>query len=147
MVRKDWFRLLLALGLMLALLAPARITLAVEADGMRTLQAQGKGIVKLVGDGSVSIGRGADAVWVKNATRIMTEGKGRRTVLPDGTVRLTGYTGAVTLIGEGMEVKVVGGVITIRAEGHGTATLYGAGTYETVAAQGEWVRTGAQVEY
>lgn len=59
MVRKNWFRLLLALGLMLA---PARITLAVEADGTGTLQAQGKGIVKLVGDGSVSIRRGADTV-------------------------------------------------------------------------------------
>ncbi len=147
MVWKNWFRALVALGLMLALLAPAGVTLAAEAGGTGTLKAQGQGTVRLVGDGAVYIGRGAGTVWVKNAAQIMTEGKGRRTVLRDGTVRLTGYTGAITLIGEGMEVTVVGGAINLRADGSGTATLYGVGTYETDVAQGEWSREGVQVDY
>lgn len=135
---------LVALTLGGVAVAPAA---AAEATGSGTLTAKGVGTARIEGSGSVVIAGGAGTVWVNGADTITTEGKGRRTTLADGTVRLTGYSGRITIAGEELVVRVAGGAIELTATGTGSVVLAGKGTYSAGGKSGAWAKNGVTVTF
>lgn len=143
----KWARLIAATLLTMALLAPSGAALAAEEQGAGTITARGAGYVRLEGGGMVTIGRGAGVVWVTGAEEIKTEGRGRRTSLPDGTIRLTGYSGVITVTGQDMVVRVEGASIGLSATGSGNVFLKGRGGYTVGDGSGTWSKTGTTVTF
>lgn len=146
---RTWSRMVLValVGVLALSVVTTSVSLAAEVSGTGRLQATGVGGVRINGDGTVVIGRGAGTVWVTGADEIVTEGQGRRTVLPDGTVRLTGYSGAITISGDVMRVRILGGSIDVTATGSGEVLLKGYGTFETNAGSGNWTPQGVTINF
>lgn len=144
-----WIRYMMMVLMIVVAVAAANTgsALAAPVAGEGTLSATGVGTVGLTGSGTVAIGPGAGTVWVAGAEDIQVEGRGRRTVLPDGTVRLTGYSGSITIVGEDMRVRIAGGAIGVEAYGKGSAVLQGEGSYTTGNGSGNWTRNGQVVQY
>jgi hypothetical protein len=137
--------LLVALAVVMA--AGAGVAQAQTATGTGTLHAYGYGSVHLSGSGTITIQEGAGTVWVDSADSIEADGRGRRVELPNGAIRLTGYSGTVQITGEDMRVRIVGGVIDLTASGSGSVWLNGEGTYETANSSGVWEVPAIKVEF
>lgn len=120
---------------------------AAEVGGSGRLVAQGFGAARIEGSGSIVIAGGAGTVWVSGPATITTEGRGRRTTLPDGTIRLSGYSGRITITGDDLVVRVAGGAINLSATGTGRALLSGKGTYTAGNLSGLWSTSGVSVQY
>jgi len=144
-----WFRNLLVVMLVPAatVMSSAGAALAATETGTGTIQAHGVGVAALRGSGDVTIERGAGTVWVSGTAQIQTEGTGRRITLPDGTIRLTGYTGKVVISGEAITVRVAGGAINLTATGTGSVFLKGKGSYTVNETSGTWSRDGVVVQF
>jgi hypothetical protein len=149
MKRKQFKWLMVMIGMLvaLALLAPSGAAYAAEEEGTGTITAKGVGFVRIEGSGTVTINRGAGAVWVTGTTDIQTSGRGRKTLLPDGTIRLTGYSGAITVTGEHILVKIEGGAIDLTATGTGSVLLKGKGSYSVGDTTGPWTKAGVTIGY
>jgi len=143
----NWLKVMIAMVVALALLAPSGAAFAAEENGTGTITAKGVGFARIEGNGTVTINRGAGAVWVTGATDIQTSGRGRRTILADGTIRLTGYSGAITITGEQLVVKIEGGTIDLTAIGTGSVLLKGRGSYSVGDITGAWTKAGLTVGY
>ncbi len=148
-MKAIWWRSMLVVAAVVAvvLVSGAGVARADSSTGTGTLHAQGYGTVGIRGSGMVEIGQGAGTVWIKGADEIESEGRGRKTELPDGTIRLTGYSGEITITGQELQVRIVGGAIDVTATGTGTVVLRGQGTYETNSSSGEWSPDGEVVGY
>lgn len=120
---------------------------AADAAGSGTVTASGSGTALLTGSGTVEVGEGAGIIWVRGDADIQMDGRGRRTTLPDGTVRITGWPGTVTISGTDIQVRVIGEAIELTASGTGTARLVGVGTYTVGENSGEWLESGIVVSY
>lgn len=143
----SWLKIMIALAMALALLAPAGAAFAAEEQGTGTLTAKGVGFVRVEGSGTLTISRGAGVIWVTGATDIQTSGRGRKTTMADGTIRLTGYTGAISITGEQVVVKIEGGAINLTASGAGSVLLKGKGSYTVGDTTGAWTKAGVKIGY
>ncbi|NJL03837.1 MAG: hypothetical protein HC911_02745 [Chloroflexaceae bacterium] len=120
---------------------------AAEVSGTGTVTASGSGTAQINGSGTVQVGPGAGIIWVRGDADIQMDGRGRRTTLPDGTVRITGWPGTVTVSGSDIQVRVVGEAIELQANGTGTVRLFGVGTYTVGDVTGEWQEAGVSVNF
>jgi hypothetical protein len=146
-LRFRTIKLIIAALVALALFAPAGATFAAEETGTGTLTAKGVGLVRLEGSGTLTINRGAGNVWVTGDATIQTSGKGRKTILADGTIRLTGYSGIITITGEDLVIRVEGGAIDLSATGKGNVLLKGKGSYSTASSSGTWTKVGITIGF
>ncbi len=129
--------------MMIAVMGFASVANADTVSGYGWLKATGAGVATLKMTGSIAItGHGAGIIYIKGAEEVRAEGWGRRTNLNNGDVILRGYRGKVTITGERMSVRMVGGKIDFAAHGFGTATLKGRGEYRTRNGVGIWSADG-----
>lgn len=148
-IGRIWVRGLtvLLMALAVVMVAGAGVAQAQTATGTGTLNVHGYGSVHLSGSGTITIQEGAGTVWVDSADSIEADGRGRRVELPNGAIRLTGYSGTVQITGEDMQLRIVGGVIDLTASGSGSVWLHGEGTYETTNSSGAWEVPAIKVEF
>lgn len=140
--------LLVLLALLVLTFGGTGAAFAQTATGAGTLTASGEGVANIVGSGTVEIDHGAGVIWVRGADSIDTNGKGRRTELADGTIRLTGVTDGATIIGTEMGVRVHGYNVNLTATGSGSVWLRGRGSYETGNGDsGLWEPDGVRVDF
>ncbi|MBI3120232.1 MAG: hypothetical protein HYZ08_01310 [Candidatus Kerfeldbacteria bacterium] len=104
-----------------------------EEAGTGVLNASGAGTATLDGEGTVEGSTDAGGRLIvtdngKDAT-IDTGGTGTREVLADGRIQYTGITKNIRVTGSDIVVEITGSQITFKAEGTGTVTLKGDGTY------------------
>ena len=110
--------------------------------GTGTLRAAGSGRAQIEGTGQVIIHRGFGEAYVSGADSIDIIGQGNQEVLDDGTVRLQGIAGNVTVRGANLSIQITGNRIAFRADGSGTVTLKGRGVYDANGINGRWTEEG-----
>jgi hypothetical protein len=141
-------KILVAVGLMLVLmvgLVPG--AQADELEGIGHIWAKGIGYAEIHGRGVVDISaQGVGTVMVKSAEVLRAQGQGRRWDLPDGTVLFAGWRGHIHAEGQGLSVKMLGGIIEFAAAGEGSVFLKGAGHYRLNGQPGVWPRDGFWLE-
>ena len=143
----NWIKVLVGLFVACTLLAPSGAAFAAEQTGIGTITAKGVGYARIEGSGTVVVEHGAGTIWVTGASDIQTTGRGRRTTLANGTIRLTGYSGDVTTTGDALVVRIEGGAINLRATGTGSVLLKGHRSCTTGETHGTWARLGVKVQY
>lgn len=110
--------------------------------GTGSITATGMGTAVIDGSGTVEIAEGAGVIWIHNADSIERTGEGRVTTYPNGSIRLTVFSGNVTVTGSDMRVRIAGGAINVTATGSGRAVLTGEGSYTTSnGGSGNWLGT------
>jgi hypothetical protein len=147
MKQLNWFKVLVGMLVGFALLAPSSAAFAAEQSGTGTITAKGVGYARIEGNGTVVVKHGAGTIWVTGASDIQTSGRGRKTTLADGTIRLTGYSGDITITGTALVVRIEGGAINLSASGTGSALLKGRGSYTAGELTGTWAKAGVTVQY
>ncbi len=146
-IRRAALAVLAALGLMGLTAGGALAAPAADVQGTGRIWASGSGYARLAGSGEVRINRGFGEVRIRNAEEVIATGRGQRETLRDGTVRIWGWDGEVTVRGKDMTVEILGARIGFTAAGRGTVLLKGRGVYKTASGQGTWRAAGAQVRF
>jgi hypothetical protein len=125
------FALTMTLVLMLAVLAVPQAVYAQSGSGDGTLTASGDGLAGLRGSGTVTIS-GSGVLMIRDSggdAQIDISGSGRRTELPSGWIRYSGFNGAATVSGSKITVALSGINIEMQASGTGKFVLRGSGSY------------------
>jgi hypothetical protein len=119
---------------------------AAQIEGTGRVWAKGAGYAKIKGDGVANIvGHGAATVWIKGADTLRAVGEGRRWELPDGTVVFAGWQGLIHVEGDGLSIKMLGGIIEFTAEATGWVYLKGRGDYIINGEPGHWTLEGVRL--
>lgn len=140
LVGRSWLAVVGAL--MLVLVFGASPAAAQTATGIGTITARGTGEATIVGSGQVVVYKGFGELLISGADDIITAGRGVREDLPDGSVRLTGWAGDVTVRGTDLTVSIRGARVGFRADGSGEVSLRGRGAYEVNGLRGRWTAAG-----
>jgi hypothetical protein len=135
---KRVFTLIAVIGAALLVAAPAAYAEGPEPRG--SLSAQGDGIAFLWGRGTVEL-RGNGVLWILDKggdAEIEVTGTGQKKEYGDGWIQYAGFHGTASVSGSRIAVVVAGVDIDLQAQGRGRARLWGHGSYQSPAGEGEW---------
>jgi hypothetical protein len=140
-------RVLLMVSLLLLLsLGFTAVAAAADIEGTGRIWAKGAGYARIRGDGVVNVvGHGAAVVWIRGADTLRAVGDGRRWELPNGTVVYAGWRGLIHAEGDGLSIRMLGGIIEFTAEGTGWLYLRGRGEYIVNGEFGHWTLEGVRL--
>lgn len=114
----------------------------VDLWGTGMLEAKGTGRAVLTGNLTVEVSGNGTLIVSSNAN-VTTSGNGTKTDLGNGNIKYQGY-GNATITGENIRVEISGNNIELRAEGTGSASLSGTGSYKVeraFAVRSEWIKS------
>lgn len=114
----------------------------VDLWGTGRLEAKGTGKAVLNGNLTVFVSGNGTLIVSSNAN-VTTSGNGTKVELGNGDIKYQGY-GNATITGENIRVEISGNNIELWAEGTGSASLSGTGSYKvekTFAVRSEWIKS------